>query len=236
MLRSPKAREHAILDLGVAAALLVATGIVYLQVAGHGFVSYDDGTYVVDLTVDVDALALGVSPTIDSADLAAQLRALPPAELDALLERFREMIQRRVRIEFDGREQSPLVSMPHHGTPLADDADEPTVLGTIVRLTGRIPAGAESFTFRASRTFQAVHLTIFDQATAAGAKFILAPSEQSPPYRLGQTPAPAGRRGPAGRGGRLTCCIAASIIRQLPPDPLPSKNRHAPAASRSART
>ncbi len=158
-----------------------------------------DGTYVVDLTVDVDALALGVSPTIDSAELAARLRAMPPAERDAHIERLREMIQRRVRIEFDGREQLPVVSLPHYGTPLAEDGVEPTVLGTLVRLTGRIPPGAETFTFRASRSFQAVHLTVFDQATAAGAKFILSPSEQSPPYRLGEAPAPAGRRDVAAR-------------------------------------
>ena len=88
-----------------------------------------NGTYQVDMTVDVDALGLGVAPTTDSAELAAALEALSPAELDGAVERASETLLHRVRIRFDGVEARPQVSFPDAETPRAEGAP-PSVLGT----------------------------------------------------------------------------------------------------------
>lgn len=162
-----------------------------------------DGTYVVDVRVDVDALALGVSPTIDSIELVKWLRALSPQELADGIEHAEDTLSRRVRIRFDGVKQEPIITFPEHGTALATEAEPPTVLGTTARLTGRIPRGAREFTFRASRAFNAVHLTVLDEASAGGAKYALGASEESPPYVLGTAPRADTREAVAARYGVL---------------------------------
>lgn len=158
-----------------------------------------DGTYLIDLRIDVDALALGVMPSEDSGVLAYRLRSLPEAERQLCIQIARDTLLRRVRIRFDGEKQRPMVTFPEHGSPLLDDAEEPSVLGTTARFTGRVPQGAREFTFGASRALGPVHLTILDQSTAAGAKHVLGVSEDSPPYVLGEPPAPPERLDVAAR-------------------------------------
>ena len=156
-----------------------------------------DGTYQVDMTCDLDALALGASPTTDSAELAAALGSLAPAELEARVDRLRRTFERRVRVLFDDRPARPAVSFPDFGTPIASEAAVPTVLGLTARLEGRIPEGAREMTFRASRSFPPVHLTVLDQASATGARQLLELGGTSEPVRLGE-PLAAARSAPPG--------------------------------------
>jgi hydrogenase/urease accessory protein HupE len=158
-----------------------------------------NGTYVIDLTVDVDALALGVSPTVDSAVLAERVRQLSPDELARCIAFAEETIRNRVRVRFNGLKENPSVSFPDYGTPLAATTNPPTVLGITARLTGRIPPGAVAFTFGASRSFNAVHLTILDQSAVRGVRYVLDVSEDSPPHPLGEGAAPTAQRGVAWR-------------------------------------
>src|SRR5262245_40497039 len=143
-----------------------------------------NGTYQIDMTVDVDALAMGVAPTTDSAELAAALEALSPAELDGASERASETLLHRVRIRFDGVEARPEVSFPDAETPRAEGAP-PSVFGTTARFTGRVPEGAKELVFGASRAFTLVELTILDQSTATGTKETLRGGVDSEPYRIG---------------------------------------------------
>jgi hypothetical protein len=143
-----------------------------------------DGTFQIDMIADVDALALGVPDTADSAELAATLRAMTADELQERIDHAANTVSRRVRVRFDGEKSEPWITFPDYGTPLTTEAEIPTVLGTTIRLTGRIPGEAETFTFGASRAFRAVHLAVFDQRTATGLQFVLGPSEDSPPLPL----------------------------------------------------
>ena len=195
------------------ALLLITAGAA--RVEGHTFTITEvlavftaDGTYQIDVTIDVDALALGVPPTEDSASVAARLRALPPEAFDAAVEQAKRTIGRWVRIRFDGEKQRPVVSFPHQLTSTPNPIAEPTVLGVTARLTGRIPDGAKAFTFGASRTLDAVHLTIVDEATQSGTKQsgtkqILGVSERSTPYLLGQAAVPMTSSGVATQYLRL---------------------------------
>ena len=94
--------------------------------------------------MDIDALALGVSPATDSAELAATLTALSPAELEERVAGLRRTFERRVRIRFDDRPARPVVSFPDFGTALTTGAAEPTVLGLTARLEGRMLHTPES--------------------------------------------------------------------------------------------
>jgi len=143
-----------------------------------------NGTYLVDMRVDVDALALGVSSVVPSADIAASLRALSPDELNEAVEHARNTIQHRVRIRFDGRKAIFAVVFPKHDYPTHAPDSGPCVLGTTARLVGRCPDGATTFTFGASRAFSAIQLTILDEVTASGVKYVLGAGSDSPPYRL----------------------------------------------------
>jgi len=152
------------------------------------------GAYEIDVTVDADALALGVSPLTDSAQNVAALLAMTPAQFEAALDRARDTVLRRIRIRFDDVKVQPWVTFPELDTPLADEASTPTVLGTVVRFSGRIPAGAAELTLGLSRSFGPVRLTVFEEETARGARYMLGAGEDSPQYRLGKVP-PASRPG-----------------------------------------
>ena len=61
-----------------------------------------DGSYQVDVTADLDALALGVAQGGNSARLAARLASLAPAKLDARLAALRRILTERLALRFDG--------------------------------------------------------------------------------------------------------------------------------------
>lgn len=148
-----------------------------------------EGRFTIDMTVDVDALLLGVGPGADSAEVAAAVRALPPEELERKLDDLRGLFERRVRVFFDGERAPFTVSFPDHGTAAAEAPAVPTVLGLTARLEGEIPAGARDFTFRASRSFPPVALTILEEGSHlpgdAGVRQLLEAGGDSDPYRLG---------------------------------------------------
>lgn len=187
----------------------VAGLAIYCVLAGpasaHDFTITDvtavlrsNGTFRIEMIVDVDALALGVPPSTDSAEVAATLRAMSPSELTAAREMAKETISRRVRIKFDGVKVAPAVSFPGEEMPTSPE-DPPTILGIIARLNGEIPPEAIDFTFGCSRAFGPVHLAIIDQISRGNVTHILGPSEDSPPHTIGSTVPPTSRLDTAGR-------------------------------------
>ena len=196
---------------GLAAAIFLAA--LSRQSAAHSFSVAEvlvlfrtNGTYQIDMRMDVDALILGVSAEVPSHQVVEALKVMPPAELAAAVEEAKKVFVKRVRIKFDGKEDVPLfVTFPEYGTPLAhpevpaepaEDAPpgkkppEPTLHGLTGHIVGRLPEGATSFTFGASRVFGPVKLTILDERTGAGVKQLMGPSEDSPPYSFGERPVP----------------------------------------------
>lgn len=170
------------------APLLLAAFAVPAQ--AHDFtitqvlVVLQEDTYQIDVSVDADALALGLPPSADSAEVAAEMEALPAEDFDAAVAQAQRSMQRLTRIRFDGQKQIPDVAFPHYGTPVAEQAEVPTVLGTVARLSGPVPDAASAFTFGASRVFKAVQMTVFD-ATSGQTSFALGVGEDSPPIELG---------------------------------------------------
>ncbi len=162
-----------------------------------------DGAFEANLIYDLDALALGVPVDTDDAELAAALQDLPAEEFAARVAGLRRLIERRVRVRFDGQPAPFEVAFPDHGTPRATDAEIPTVLGLTARLRGRIPEGASTVGFFASRAFGEVHLTIVDARRAVEVRSLLEPGARSDPLDLTGPVAPRDRLEVAARYTRL---------------------------------
>ena len=144
-----------------AAALLQAGGA-----SAHNFGFTDvrlelhtGGTFRAEIVCDVDALALGVdAAAADSGELASRIEAMPRAEQDALASAVGDLLNRRVRVRFDDEPAPFTVSLPERGS--RPPGSQPSALGLVARLDGRIPAGARMMSFFASRAFPPVRLTV----------------------------------------------------------------------------
>ena len=163
----------------------------------------EDGNFEANLIYDLDALALGLPMDTDDAELVAALKSLPPDEFTTRVARLRRLFERRVRVRFDGQPTPFEVSFPDYGTPRATNAEIPTVLGLTARLTGRVPDGASTVGFFASRAFGEVHLTIVDTERAGEVRSVLEAGARSDPLDLTGPLAPPGRLEVATRYLRL---------------------------------
>jgi hypothetical protein len=150
--------------LGGAVAVLLLAGTA--PGFAHDFAFTDvtlrlrgDATFQVDVVADIDALALGVDASADSAELAARIASLPQPEQDALVARLADLLRRRLRLRFDETPASFAVTLPERGQRPAD-AVLPSTLGLIARLEGGVPDGARTVSFFASRAFPPVRLTV----------------------------------------------------------------------------
>ncbi len=183
-------RGRRILTRRLALLVILALGGVTTPAAAHNFAFTDvtleiggDGSYTVDVTCDLDALALGVPSTADSAALAAEIEGMEPAARDELVERLVVLLKRRLRVRFDGDPDAFGVSLPARGQPPPEGLP-PTALGLVARLSGRVPSDSGKVTFFASRAFPPVRLSVTRAGEAAGDIEVLAPGAESWPVPL----------------------------------------------------
>jgi HupE / UreJ protein len=139
-----------------------------------------DGRFRADVRCDLDALALGVDSSADSAALAAQIDALSAEEREALIARLVELVKRRVRVRFDGIPAAFEVTLPDRGQPPPSGAAR-AALGLTARLEGAVPAAARAVEFFASRGFPPVHLVVVNEKTGTTVTEVL---EQGAASRL----------------------------------------------------
>lgn len=180
-----------------AALFLAALAIVVLWGAqgplqAHDFtltraeVRLQSGSFQVDFVCDLDALALGVPQDMDSALLDRQLRNMPASELEERLEALRRLLSRRIRVRFDGQAVPFAVAFPEHPAPPAGQGQVPTFLGTLARLSGEVPQGAETFGFFASRSFPPVHLEFASNGGDPIRTLMLQRGERSPELAIAE--------------------------------------------------
>lgn len=149
----------------------------------------EDRTYRVDMICDVDALALGLPPSADSRAAYKRLAEMTDEERQVYIDHAKDTLLRRVRIRFDrGEKELPDVTFPFPGQQVPG-IDDPSFLGLTARFEDKIPEGAKTFTFGASRSFMSVRLVILDAIGGGEARHVLAPSERSPAYTIGAPPA-----------------------------------------------
>jgi hypothetical protein len=171
-------------------ALVAALLTLSAPARAHNFTFTDvrfdlpgDGSWSVDVVCDLDALALGVPSTADSAALAAEIEALEPHERKELVTRLVAVLKRRLRVRFDGEKIDFEVTLPARGQPPPEGLP-PTALGLVARLSGPVPAGGSEATFFASRAFPPVRLTVTRGGRVAGPVEVLDPGGESWPIPL----------------------------------------------------
>ena len=162
---------------GTASAHEFAITPVTLVVAG-------DGEFQADVGLDADALAVGLPLEADSGEVAAAMELLAGQAFDDAVERARSAVRGDIRIVFDSAPAPFDVAFPHHGTPAASAAEPPTVLGTVARLRGTMPAGAEQVVFRAPPRYKVVSLEVHLPSRAEPYRIVLDPGETSLPIPL----------------------------------------------------
>jgi hypothetical protein len=153
--------------------------------------------FEVEVVCDLDALALGVPSTADSAALAAEIEGLSDAERDELASQLADVLTRRLRVRFDGVPSPFALSFPERGQARPPDA-LPTYYGLVARLEGRTPEGAREATFFASRAFPVVRLAWQDRTGGRPVEEVLEPGAESRPQPVAG-PAIAGSAGETAR-------------------------------------
>tara|TARA_B100001167_G_scaffold150409_1_gene97915 strand:+ start:30 stop:1145 length:1116 start_codon:yes stop_codon:yes gene_type:complete len=136
-----------------------------------------DGKYQIDVTTDLDALALGVGLGANSATLARNLATMPKASLDERLTDLRQTLTEQLVMRFDGEAAKMDLEFPEFGTMM--NAEVPSYIGLTARFTGVIPERARTFTFQADRQFPPVYLTVLDLAGGRDAQQLLLRGEES---------------------------------------------------------
>ncbi len=151
-----------------------------------------DGTYQVDMTCDLDALALGMGQGADSTEVARRLRELQPEELAERVSQLRLLLSERVALRFDGGRARPELSFPEYGTRRTAEPEVPTFLGLTARFVGTLPMGARALTLQVARSFPPVYLTIIDERADRSREQILPPGGVSDPFPIrAEVPVPS---------------------------------------------
>lgn len=186
-------------------AINVGVGLLFAAepAAAHTFaftevaVSLAADSFEVDVSCDLDALALGVDASADSAALATEIANMKAPEQDALQAKLTDFMTRRLRLRFDGAPAPFTVSFPERGQARPAGA-APSFFGLVARLSGRTPAGAREATFFASRAFPLVRL-VWRRSGGRPVEEVLVPGAESHPYPLTGPAATAAAGETAGR-------------------------------------
>ena len=143
-----------------------------------------DGNFQADVGLDADALALGLPLEADSELVAEGIRELSQEAFAGAFEKARIAVQDDLRIAVDEVAVPFDVAFPQHGTPAATEADPPTVLGTLARLTGRVPEHGSALVFQAPARYKTVSLRILAPNRPEAYSVLLEPAEPSPAFPL----------------------------------------------------
>lgn len=154
-----------------------------------------DGGFQADIGLDADALALGLPLEADSEEVARGMGELGDGQFERAIQRARDAVQDDIRIAFDSAPSGFEVQFPHHGTPAAAEADPPTVLGALARITGRVPGGSRELTVRLPAKYKTVSLQIHSPSLETPSNVLLDPGQASPPFPLVDTGLEVPRQG-----------------------------------------
>lgn len=141
-----------------------------------------DGKWAVDLYYDVDALLAGVPPEQMWPEIFDELRKVPPAEIREGLDGIRKWFRRLIRVRFDEDRVEYEIDFPEMEGRETDDEGRSVLPGTLVRFSGAVPEGAQTFQFRGSRANGFIILTFPQPDGGDPIQQMLIPGEESPPY------------------------------------------------------
>ena len=145
----------------------------------------EDNSYQIDVTADLDAIALGLSQGIEAQQVVKIMRRLSPKELEERISKLRRIFHENMGLFLDGTQvNSVSLSFPEYGLPISDNVETQTILGLTARFTGDLPVGTKTITINIERSFPPVYLTIIDLRNGRDQQQVLARGETSEPYSL----------------------------------------------------
>ena len=142
------------------------------------------------LKLDLDALALGVDPSIDPEEAAKTLLAMSDADFKTAEDGLRRVLSRRLRVRVDGKPMEFEISFPQFRPRPERLGVE--VFGLEATLRGAAPPDGKEILFFASRAFPAIELTFEDEGTGRKEFHICLPGEECPRIKLTAGEANAG--------------------------------------------
>lgn len=142
------------------------------------------------LKLDLDALALGVDPSIDPEEAAKTLLAMSDADFKTAEDGLRRVLSRRLRVRVDGKPMEFEISFPQFRPRPERLGVE--VFGLEATLRGAAPPDGKEILFFASRAFPAIELTFEDRGTGRKEFHICLPGEECPRIKLTAGEANAG--------------------------------------------
>ncbi len=151
-------------------------------------VTFEQDRYRVEISTNLEAVLAGVSPRHRDTSESPQakrydaLRQLPPAELRARIEAFRETLLDGIQVEFDGERVTPALDAVE--VPAAGDLRLARL--SAVKLSGAIPPGAKVFRWRYPAEFGDNVVRLRAGPDGKLEAVWLKDGEKSEPYVLGQ--------------------------------------------------
>ena len=158
-----------------------------------------DTGFRLQITHDLDAMALGVSSQQDSKLLAERLANLETDERDRVASDLRALLRQKVSIRFDAQPASWEISFPDQGQDAGESAKEPSYFGVIALIEGKIPESASHLTFSAALGEDPVHLALENTRGVVGVSILLDAGQTSPDIPLARALNPPGALEIAGR-------------------------------------
>lgn len=142
----------------------------------------DGARFTVDLTLDLDAIAMDVTGVHDHGETARRFEALGDEERARRIAQATDFVRLNVEVLFDDRPQPFTVTFPRPGEPLPHQEGSEAHLGWTARLEGAVPADATNFALRATAALGTVHLTFVRESVDGAdaiAREIIVPGESS---------------------------------------------------------
>lgn len=148
------------------------------EISSAAVILGSEGAVQVDVSLDADALALGLPLDASVEEVAAAISELSPEQV----ERARSESEVLIVLLADGVPLPLRAEFPHQGTPAVE---APLALGGLARLRGKIPSGTRELVLQADERLKTIELKFFDPARQEPAAYLMDPGEPSPPYPLG---------------------------------------------------
>lgn len=150
-------------------------------------VIFAESRYQIEISANLEAVLAGVSPRHKDTTESPQaktydaLRQLPPAELRARIEAFRERLLEGIQVEFDGERVTPALD----AVEVLGVGDLRIARLSVAKFSGAIPPGAKVFRWRYAAEFgdNVVRLRAADAEKIEAVW--LKQGEKSEPYVLG---------------------------------------------------
>ena len=175
--------------LVIGAALLIASSAEAHEIGATRVTAHlvDGRRYAIDIITDASAL-LDKLDTLAGLPTTQPAANVDPAVLASRLMRHDALFRQRIALAFDQSAVHPSIA---YAVAAAKDALSPPV--ATISLTGDVPRGARTLTWKYSWTFSSYALSMSDGETSVGSTVWLEGDETSAPFSL-TAPVPAATR------------------------------------------